>query len=57
MSEDRLNILSCTYYSIEYYHSKYVLFLEQQNYINKKINEIQMAATNKKSALAWQTIN
>ena len=31
--------------------------LEQQNYINKKIYEIQMAATNKKSALAWQTIN
>ena len=31
--------------------------LEQQNYINKKIYEIQNAATNKKSALAWETIN
>ena len=31
--------------------------LEQQNYLDKKIYEIQMAATNKKSALAWQTIN
>ena len=31
--------------------------LVKQNYINKKIYEIQMAATNKKSAQAWQTIN
>ena len=31
--------------------------LEQQNYINKNIYEIQNAATNKKSALAWETIN
>ena len=31
--------------------------LEQNNYINIKINEIQTAATNKKSALAWKTIN
>ena len=31
--------------------------LEQNNYINIKINEIQTAATNKKYALAWKTIN
>ena len=31
--------------------------LEQNNYINIKINEIQTAATNKKSAIAWKTIN
>ena len=31
--------------------------LEQKNYINIKINKIQTAATNKKSALAWKTIN
>ena len=30
---------------------------EQQNYINKKIYEIQMSATNNKYALAWVTIN
>ena len=31
--------------------------LEQKNYINKKIYEIQMVATNKKSVLTWETIN
>ena len=31
--------------------------LEQKNYLNKKIYEIQMVATNKKSALSWETIN
>ena len=31
--------------------------LEQKNYINIKINEIQTAATNKKSALTWEQIN
>ena len=31
--------------------------LEQKKYIDIKINEIQTAATNKKSALAWKLIN
>ena len=30
---------------------------EQNDYIENKIEEIQNAATNKKSALAWKTVN
>ena len=36
---------------VNYYDSK------QKNYINKKIYEIQKAATNKKFTLAWEKIN
>ena len=30
---------------------------EQNDYIENKVEEIQNAATNKKSALAWKTVN